>query len=277
MAFDPVSGNLINANFIPPDSAHLSTPKNAILNQAGDAILVADQLEDVVQKYSLGGVYQGVFAPAGGADNSKLDNSVGIALRHNSHLLVTVSSGTNQNSVAEFDTSGAYLGNFIAPGSGGLNGPFDIFMRPGQNWLVSSIDTDEVKRYNLTTGAFITNLAAIDDFPEQIALAANNNILVANYSGAQAGVVELTPAGALVDVYLAPGTSSYRGVYELPYHHLLIATGSGVYAIDRAGTLVATKLTSVSAQYIEPAPVVHTTLVQERGHGRKCLRGHQRH
>jgi hypothetical protein len=260
MAFDPVTGDLLDADLIPADAAHLSVPKNAILNAAGDAILVADQIEDVVQQYSLTGAYVGVFAPAGGADPAILDNILGIALKPNGNLLVTVDSGTNMDSVAEFDASGVYQGNFIAAGSGGLDGPFDVFRRPGSDWLVSSINDDSLKRYDESTGAFIASLASIDNFPQQIALAANNNILVANFGGTQAGVVELTPAGTLVDVHLAPATGSHRGVYELPNQNLLVATSTGVYEIDRDSNLVDTKIMSVSAHYIEAAPLVYASL-----------------
>jgi len=64
MAFDPVTGDLVNANLVPPDDAHLTTPINAVLSPDGESILVSDQIEDVVQKYDLSGVYKGVFAPA---------------------------------------------------------------------------------------------------------------------------------------------------------------------------------------------------------------------
>jgi len=251
MAFDPATGDLINANFIPSDTTHLSTPRNAILNAAGDRVLVSDQIEDVVQAYTLNGGYAGVFAPAGGVNTAILDNILGIALRPNGNLLVTVSGGTNAHAVAEFNTAGAYLGDFIANGSGGLAGPFDIFARGTSDWLVSSFDSDQVKRYNFTTGAFITDLAAIDNFPQQIALAGNGNVLVANFEGTQEGIVEFTPAGALVGVYTATGLSQYRGVHELPGGTLLVATGGGVYEINRSDQLVDTKLAGVSAHYIE--------------------------
>jgi len=251
MAFDPATGDLINANFIPSDPTHLTTPKNAILNAAGDRVLVSDQAEDVVQAYTLNGAYAGVFAPAGGANTAILDNILGIALRPNGNLLVTVFGGANVNAVAEFNTAGAYLGDFIANSSGGLDGPFDIFARGTADWLVSSINTDQVKRYNFTTGAFITNLASINNFPQQIALAGNGNLLVANFSGTQEGIVELTAGGALVGVYTATGLSQYRGVHELPGGTLLVATSGGVYEINRSDPLSNTKLAGVSAQYIE--------------------------
>ncbi len=258
MAFDPTTGDLVDANFIPTDSTNLSSPKSAILSASGNSILVADQFEDVVQEYDLNGNYLGVFAPAGGANTAILDNILGMALRSNGHLLVTVTGGSNQDSVAEFDPAGNYVGNFIANGAGGIDGPFDVYQRES-DWLVSSITSDDINRFDLTTGAFIAELALINAFPQQLAQASNSNILVGNFSGTQEGVVELTPAGVVVDVYDPPGLSGYRGAYELPNGNILTTNGSGVYEIDRSGNLVDTKISGVSAQYIElvqPGPKI---------------------
>ena len=247
MAFDPVTGNLVDADFIPADPTNLSTPKSAILSAAGDSILVADQIDDVVQEYDLDGNYLGVFAPAGGANTAILDNIVGIDLRSNGNLLVTVQSGANADSVAEFDTSGVYLGNFVANAAGGLDGPFDVFPL-GSDWLVPSITTDNVLRFD-STGAPLGVFAPAVSFGEQVNIAGNGNVLVANFSAPNSGVMEFTPAGALVGVYSV--VTGNRGVYELPNGNILTSNGSGVHEIDRLGNLVSTKYTGTGAQYIE--------------------------
>lgn len=249
MAFDAITGDLLDANFIPSDGANLSSPKNAILSASGDSILVSDQIDDVVQEYALDGSYIGVFAPAGGANTAILDNITGIDLRSNGNLLVSVQGGANGDSVAEFDTNGNYLGNFIANGSGGLDGPFDVYPRAA-DWLVPSINTDQVLRYDLV-GAFIASLAPINSFPQQVAEAANSNVLVANFTGTQEGIVELTPAGSVVGIYDPATVGGYRGAYELPNGNILTTNGTGVYEIDRSGNLVETKISTVNAQYIE--------------------------
>jgi cysteine-rich repeat protein len=262
MAFDPATGALVNADFVPADATHLSTPICAILNADATRILVSDQINDVVQAYDLNGTYVGVFAPAGGADTSILDNIRGIALRPNGNLLVTVGGGTNTDAVAEFDTTGAHLGNFVAAAAGGLGSPFDVLLLPDRDtWLVGGINSDMIHRYGLT-GAPLTALAGIDGFPEQIARAANGNVLVANFSGTQEGVVELTADGALVDVHTAPGLGGYRGVWELANGNLLTTTGTGVHEINRMGNLVQTKMSGVSARFIELATVCGDGIVQ---------------
>jgi subtilisin-like proprotein convertase family protein len=247
MAFDPITGNVVDPDFIPSDPTNLSTPKSAILSAGGTSVLVSDQVDDVVQEYDLAGNYIGVFAPAGGVNTSILDNILGIDLRANGNLLVPVDSGANQDSVAEFDTGGNYLGNFIAIGAGGLDGGFDVWPL-GSDWLVTSINSDNVLRYD-STGAPLGVFAAAVSFGEQINGAGNGNVLVANFSTPNSGVMEFTPAGALVGVY-APVTGN-RGVYELPNGNILTTNGSGVHEIDRLGNLVETKFAVTGAQYIE--------------------------
>jgi len=251
MAFDPATGNLIDADFIPADPTNLSTPIHAILSADGNSILVSDQLEDVVQQYDLSGNYVGVFAPAGGVDTSILDNIRGIALQPNGNLLVTVGSGTNAEAVAEFDPSGNYLGNFIANTSGGLDSPFDVLFRATQSdYLVGGITSDKIHRYDLN-GSSLGDFADIDSFPEQLALAGNGNVLVGNFSGTQEGVLEFDSGGSLINVYDPPSLDGYRGVYELPNGNILTTNGSGVHEIVRSGNLIDTKISGVSARFIQ--------------------------
>jgi hypothetical protein len=249
MAFDPLTGDLVDPDFIPADPDHLSTPINAILSAGGDSVLVSDQLGDVVQEYDMEGNYLGVFAPAGGPDPSILDNIRGIALRPNGNLLVTVGGGTNIDAVAEFDTGGNYLGNFVANGDGGLDSPFDAYGR-SDDWLVGGSSSHAIHRYDLT-GAYIADLTAIDSFPEQLTEASNSNVLVANFQGTEQGVVEYTSDGVLVGIYNPAALENYRGVYELPNGNILTTTDNGVFEIDRSGNLVETKIPSVGARFIE--------------------------
>lgn len=251
MAFDPATGDLVDANFIPSDSVNLSTPIQAILAADGNSILVSDQLDDLVQQYDLNGAYMGVFAPAGGADTSILDNIRGIALRPNGNLLVSVGGGANADAVAEFDLAGSYLGNFVANAAGGLISPFDVLRRTG-DYLVGGITSDKIHGYDLT-GASVPDFATVDTFPEQLATTASGNVLVGNFSGTQEGVLEFTAGGSLVGVYDPPSLGGYRGVYELPNGNILTTNGNGVHEIDRSGNLVETKVSGVSARFISYA------------------------
>jgi hypothetical protein len=249
MVFDPNTGNLVDPVFIQLDDDATGTTIHAILGSSPNQILISDQTRDVVHEYDFDGNYLGVFAPAGGANTDILDNIRGMSLRPNGHLLVSVGAGPNAHAIAEFDTSGNYVGNFIDNGSGGLDSPYDVYERPGTDWLVSSMNGNEVLQYEWADGTPIGQFAPVSSFPQQILEIANSNVLVGNFSGTQ-GVYEFTAAGSLVGIYNPVGVSNYRGVYELPNGNLLTSTSGGVFEIDRDGNLVDTKHTGQS-RFIE--------------------------
>ncbi|WP_236981094.1 hypothetical protein, partial [Membranihabitans maritimus] len=262
MAFDANTGDLVNENFIPSDPNNLSTPIHAIVGPSGSSILVSDQLEDVVQEYDIDGNYLGIFAPQGGGNTFLLDNVRGMALRANGNLLVTVGGGNNADAIAEFDSEGNYLGNFISNGTGGLDSPFDIInivqsgggLNSGE-WLVGGITSDAIHRYN-SSGAFISNFTSINTFPEQLYQIPDGpnagNVLIANFEGTDEGIIELDPNGNTIGIYNPQELGGYRGVYELSNQNILVTTGLGVYEINRNGELVETKISGVSARFISP-------------------------
>ncbi|MBU1188962.1 MAG: hypothetical protein KKC01_08025 [Gammaproteobacteria bacterium] len=251
MAFDPVTGDLIDADFIPADPDNLSTPIHAILSADGASILVSDQLDDVVQQYDItDGSYIGVFAPAGGVDVGILDNVRGMALDpDNGNLLVSVGGGANDDAIAEFDTAGNPIGNRVANAAGGLDSPFDVLPVAGE-LQVAGITSDAIHTYQLN-GTYIDDFAPVDTFPEQIAVSAPGGFLVANFSGTQEGVIEFDAAGNVIGVYNPATLGGYRGAYELPNGNILTTNGGGVHEIDRSGNLVETKIDGVSARFIE--------------------------
>jgi hypothetical protein len=250
MAFDPQTGSVVDPNFIPIDPINLASPKEAILSASGNSILVSDQIRDVVQEYDLDGNYLRIFAPSVGVSTTIMDNIRGIELRPNGNLLVTVAQGVNDDSVVEFDTDGDYLGTFVPPDSGGLAGPFDVYSRT-LDYLVPGSDSDAVHRYD-ATGASLGIFASLSGtFFQQVGGAANGNVLVANFSGTQGGVLEYTADGTFVARY-APITDP-RGVYELGNGNILTTNDAGVYEIDRNGTIVETELSGVNAHFINLA------------------------
>jgi len=253
MAFDPTTGDLIDPDFIPADPTNLSTPIHAVLSADGTLVLVSDQLEDVVQSYAVDtGAYVGVFAPAGGANTAILDNIRGIAVRpSDGHLLVSVGGGANDDAIAEFDTTGTYVGNFVANGAAGLDSPFDVTAF-GADWLVGGITSDAIHRYD-AGGSALTNFSAINTFPEQVSVTGGGNVLVGNFSGTEEGVVEYSSTGSLVGIYDPASLGGYRGAYELGNGNILTTNGSGVHEIDRSGNLVQTKIAGVSGRFIELA------------------------
>lgn len=247
MAFDPVTGDLIDENFIPPQNDHLTTPIHLILCGENESFLITDQVRDIVQRFSLDGEYIGIFAPEGGVDNSILDNIRGMLLRDNGNYLVTVASGANSNAIPEFGPEGNFLGNFIPAGSGGLNGPWSIIYREQfQDYLISANGSNAIHRYD-SEGDFIELFVSSLNFPEQMQELPNGNILVATFS-APSGVYEFNSQGEQVGFY--PPVTGLRGVYELGNGNILTTNSSGVYEINRDGQLVDTKITGVNARFI---------------------------
>jgi hypothetical protein len=238
MTFDPMTGAQIDDAFIVLDDDATGTAIHALLGPAG-TILVSDQTRNVVHQYGLSGQYMGVFAPAGGADTTIMQNIRGMAIRPGGNLLVTVGAGDNADTVAEFDSTGQHVGNFIAAASGGLDSPFDIHLRSSGAWLVSSIDSNELLAYN-GVGSPLGQFAEVSNFPQQILELGNGNILLGNFSGNDTGVLEFQSSGALIDRYNPPGLSGFRGVYELGNGNILTSTSGGVHEINRTGALLNT-------------------------------------
>ncbi len=71
-----------------------------------------------------------------------------------------------QDKVEQFDgTTGAYVGDFITSGSGGLDFPRGLTWGPNGNLFVCSAGTDNVKEYDGSTGAFVRDFTATGTGP----------------------------------------------------------------------------------------------------------------
>ena len=245
LAFDPITGDLVNANYIPPNPGNLASPKHALLNVNG-FISVSDQITDLVQKFDTAGNYIGIFAPAGGVNNAILDNIRGHAYRPNGNLVVTVGSSANANGVAEFDAGGNYLGNFIAIGSGGLNSPFCILFR-ANDVLVTGSSSDAAHRYDLS-GNYLDNLITGVNFPQQVIELPNGNLALAVFS-TPSGLGIYTPNGNQLHFFTQ--VTGIRSSYLLPGGTYLVTNGTGLHEIDSTnGNLIRTIYSAANLQYI---------------------------
>ena len=91
------------------------------------------------------------------AANGGLDLSSGLAFGPDGNLYV---GSLNTDEVLRYDgTSGAFLGAFVASGSGGLNGPGagGLIFRPDGLLYVLSRATSSVLRYDAASGAFVVS------------------------------------------------------------------------------------------------------------------------
>ncbi|MBX2991148.1 MAG: T9SS type A sorting domain-containing protein [Bacteroidetes bacterium] len=248
MAFDPMTGDLVDTAFVRSNPGALASPKEAQLTPRR-TITVSDQIRDLVQEFDTGGVYISHFAPAGGVNTAILDNIRGHAYRANGNLIVCVASGANQNSIAEFDSAGNYLGRFVQPSSNGPNGPFSILIRSNDILITGSNSPVGVTRLDLN-GTYIAQWAAITSFPQQIIQLADGNVAVANFQGAaQTGIRIYNPNGTLLR--LLSGVTGNRGVYQLGNGNFLTTNAAGIHEIDSAnGGLVRTIAVDPDMQFI---------------------------
>ena len=247
LAFDAMTGDLVDDNFIPSATGPLSTPIS-VQKTPWETLTISDQITDLVQEFDTSGTYIGIFAPAGGVNNAILDNIRAHNYRSNGNLVVAVGGGANDDAIAEFDQSGNYLGNFIANGLGGLNSPWDIFFRTS-DVLVSGGSSNIVHRYDLS-GTYLDNFGTTVNFPEQIAELQNGNIAVAGFSS-PSGVYIFSSTGSYLNIFT--GVTGNRGVWELGNGNLLTTNGSGVHEISgTTGALVRTIVPGISARFISP-------------------------
>lgn len=247
MSFNPETGALINAGFVPSDPTNLSTPINAILSP-NITILVSDQINDHLAAYDTMGTFLNIFY---GGNVAVLDNIRGISNSPDlSSVLVSVGGGTNQDAIAQFDLAGIYLGNFITPNATNMDSPFDVTFRTS-DVLVPASTSDNVARYDLA-GTFLDNFALIN-FPEQVNETSTGNVLVAGFSS-PSGLYVFDAAGTQLNYFSA--VTGLRGAYLLGNGNYLVTNGSGVHEIDgTTGALIETEIAGVSARFIEPFDV----------------------
>ncbi|MEQ8770833.1 MAG: NHL repeat-containing protein [Phycisphaerales bacterium] len=180
----------------------LSAAVGAGSASAATDLLVSSRFSDNVLRYSLDGEFLGVFA-----DGNGMDNPNGVAVGADG--LVYVALG-DVGRVMRFDASGAYVDDFIEVGSGGLAGGRAMRFGPDGNLYVNSAATDEVLRYDGTTGAFLGVAADGFDGPVGLTFAPNGNLFIGAALTNQA--MEFNSSGELVRTYTAPGFGQATGV-----------------------------------------------------------------
>lgn len=238
--YDPFDGTFLGI-LIPSDTAHLSTPINAIQGADGN-IYVSDQIEDGVQVYDTTGAWLYTYCDRYDSLNGLgLDNVRGIDFR-NDTLFVTC--GGTRDLVAMFDAPHNRLTDFINDGSD----PFDImFLDDGRSLLCDMGGApDNVRLYDID-GTFISTIITCN-FPEQVQF---DDLAPGAYLNAAFSSNEVYDFDLDGTVYQTITFSGGRGAYRLGNGNILATNGSGVHEIDPGtGGIIETENTG-QARFIE--------------------------
>jgi len=244
MKFNPNNGELIDANFIPPNVI-LDFPMQALLTP-WNTVSICDFGKDVIFEFNMEGSFVRQFIPNGGPNTSILDGNRSHIFLGDDTILITVQLGPNAHSVARFNADGNYMGNFITNGQGGLSGPVYIFRRKN-DYLIGDL-SNTIRTYGLN-GNYLGNFATELDFPHEISITADSNIVVAVDN-------ELDPRGVHIYDYngnfvkeLEP-MMLLRGAIQLSNGNFLVTNIGGVHEIDTSGIVLRTVLGGVSAWHI---------------------------
>ena len=271
LMFSAVDGSLIDDSFIvDPGSADgtdvFDRPLEVLIGSDGN-LLVCDQFSDVISEFGGDGSFIRIFSNGGVRDTDVMDNIRGghvLTQGPNAGSVLVTNSGRNndlvisQKNVKSFSADdGAEQEDFAFNRYGGIRGPFDVVEYNGEV-LVADEGQDKIVRYTLEgkfNERFVNSFSLPQlDFPQQMAVASNGNLLVCAFSSGF--ILEFDSDANLVGQY-DPGTLElYRGVAELDNGNLLVTTTTGVFEVNRSGVVVDVEATDGDFRYITRMPVM---------------------
>ncbi|MCC5822777.1 MAG: hypothetical protein LAT64_05385 [Phycisphaerales bacterium] len=264
-AFDASDGSVVTDEYIANPGtvngvALFNRPIEVLVSSTG-TLLVTDQFSHLVSEFALDGSFIRAFSLGGVRDTAIISNMRGGHIMSDGpfagEVLVCNSGGNNAllvsaRNIKRLDPDdGTELADFAFNRYGGIRGPFDAIEYNG-SLLVTDERQRAIVRYTLE-GKFDDRFAsAFDypqiDFPQQMAIAADGNLLMAEFSGGM--ILDFAPDGTLVGQYTPAGLSLFRGVAQLDNGNLLVTSGTGVHEITRAGQFVATRASGSEFRYI---------------------------
>ena len=160
-------------------------------------VWVASMAKGVLSQYH---ATSGVWVAT--SDPGVLQQPHDIVIRPDGHILV--SSGAD-NRVVELDADGAYLGDLVAAGLGGIVDPAGMLLTSQGTLLVASTGTDSVLEYDADTGAalgeFVGSGSGGLNGPLALSYGPNGNLFVSSTDGE---VLEYDgSSGAFVGVFVS--------------------------------------------------------------------------
>jgi len=158
------------------------------------------------------------------ATGDGLDDPVDVEVGPDGMLYVT---GFASNDILRYDaSSGAFVDQFVTPGSGGLLDPSRMAFGPGGHLYVTSSGSDEVLRYDGTTGAFVDAFVTAGsgglDAPDGILFGPDANLYVTSSSDGSVLRYDGT-TGAFIDSFALTGGSGYTDLEYGPDGNLHVS------------------------------------------------------
>lgn len=135
-------------------------------------------------------------------------------------------SSFSQHSVRRYDDTGAFVGTFIAAGSGGLSAPHRGMFGVDGNYYVASANNDTILRYNGQTGAFIDVFiqngakglpAGTLDYPVDLTIGPDGALYVSSQLNDSILRFNAT-TGAFIGTFVASGSGGLDGPSGLQFH-----------------------------------------------------------
>lgn len=150
-------------------------------------------------------------------------------------------SSRNTHSIKRYDGStGAYVGEFVTAGSGGLSFPQDIEFLPDGSVLVSGRGNSALLRYDGQTGAFLgafTSGRALDN-PTKFSFGPDGNIYISQWSATSPTVLLYNGStGVYINEFTAGGLAlPQEQIWDSAGRSYIASYGLGaVYRFDAAG------------------------------------------
>jgi DNA-binding beta-propeller fold protein YncE len=151
LRYDAMTGDFDRA-FVAPGDGGLVLAEDMVFGPDGLLYVSSPGINEVLRFDGVTGAFVDSFAQNLGSSSPR-----GITFDANGNLLVGTPSGGDylRNSVLQFAPDGTFLDYFVIPGDGGLNFPRGMGFGPDGNFYVVSYLTNQVLKYDGTTGDFL--------------------------------------------------------------------------------------------------------------------------
>ena len=165
-------------------------------------------------------------------------------------------SSRNTHSIKRYQADGTYLGDFVAPGAGGLAKPQDLFFHPTDSTLiVTGIDNSAILRFDPQTGDFLGHFSSGYPLasPTKMAIGTDDMLYVSQWGAAQNKVARFDLDGNFVDEFTSTGVPNGCGMAWDDEGNLYVASygngGNGnVHRFDPTGNFLGIFISSAILQ-----------------------------